>query len=117
MTTYNLGPNDVGAWEKALAANVEDTVTFDFTPGTDRVPYRLVRVVNVSGAAPIYFTVNGTAPAVGAASTFWLPAVAGAMRDVSLAPAAPGTDPAARWDATVRLVSSGATTYSVEGER
>ena len=103
MASYTVTTgSQFGAWEKSLSANAVDTVTL---AGVGRVE---VTVVNVSGAASIYFTVNGPTPVVGASESYWLPATAGAMRTVSAYAAGTSSN------VVVRLVSSGAPTYSVD---
>lgn len=61
-------------------------------------------IVNVSGSSPIFFTVDGTAPAVGTSEE--IPAIAGAQARVM-------------FDETelvvVKLISAGTPTYSVVG--
>jgi len=88
------------AWGKVAVASTVDTVTFDRD-------LFAVRVTNDTGAAAIYFTVDGSTPTVGGAGTYRVPAVAGATADVT-------TQGGASTDA-VKLISVGTPTYSVEG--
>lgn len=99
MATHAVADGEVGAWEKSLTAATVDTVNFD----DDRDE---VRVTNVSGTAAIYYRLDGTAPVVGAAACFWLPAVAGATRSHKVQSGA---------NTQVKLISSGTPSYSVEG--
>jgi hypothetical protein len=99
MASYTVAASEIGAWEKTLAANTVDTVTF----GRD---CDSVRVVAVNGLEAIYYTTDGSTPTVGGASTYWVPASAGATRSTSVTGAS-GT--------VVKLISSAASSYSVEG--
>lgn len=67
---------------------------------------RTVEVLNRDGAAEIYFTADGSTPAVGGDDCFVLPAAIGSLEV---------TARGARDDQTVvKLVSSGTPTYSVQ---
>jgi hypothetical protein len=95
MATYTLGAGDRGAYAKALVAATVDTVDLDGTAPA-------VEIVS-SGSAAIYVTVDGTAPTVGGAKTWEIPA---------------GTGPIVRTIrgngiGLVKLISSGTPTYSV----
>lgn len=68
--------------------------------------YTRVEVLNRSGTAEIFFTVDDTAPTVAGSGTYILPAIAGASL-VTPSPSAAAT--------IVRLISSGTPTYSVTG--
>ncbi len=65
-----------------------------------------VDVINVSGTAPIYFTVNGGTPTVAGNDTFVVVAIAGATRRCDLGAEAP----------VVKLVSSGTPTFAIIAE-
>jgi hypothetical protein len=99
MTAIAVAAAEVGVWEQALGAGVEDIVTF--ARDCDQV-----RVVNVSGAAAIYFTVDGSAVTVGSKAAHWLPALANASKIVTV-PTSGNTQ--------LRVKSSGTPTYSAEG--
>lgn len=94
MAEYTVNEGEKGIRDKTLSADTVDTVTFD----------RLGPLVEVltDGAAPIYFTTDGTEPTVGGNSTHVLPAAPGR---VGVNVAGP--------DHIVKLVSPGAPTYSV----
>jgi hypothetical protein len=94
-----MAADDIAVYSVALTAATEDTVTF-----ARDCDY--VRVYNDTGTAAIHFTVNNTAATVGGSKTYRVAAAAGAYKDVSV----PGAG-----NTTVRLISSGTPTYSVEG--
>ncbi len=105
MATYTVTNVQIGAHAKVLGAGVVDTVTFvqggDHTvPGWNRLPKK-VEVLS-DAVADIYFTVDGTTPTVGGANCYRVPA--GAL-SVDVAPIA--------GEVVVKLISSGAPTYSV----
>lgn len=81
-----------------LTATTVATVTLD-------ADYDWVEVVNLSGSAAIYFTVDGTTPTVAGDNTDLVPNVAGARVRV----------PAPGQTSTVKLISSGTPTYHVVG--
>jgi hypothetical protein len=85
-----------------LAANTVDTVTL----GRD---FERVEVLNVDGAAPVYFTVDGPAPAVAGPDTFVLPAAVGAALEL------PATIARSGANTVVRLIAASAVRYSVRG--
>lgn len=100
MASYTLGAGAHGAYEKQLAANTVDTVTF---------PEDLDRVEVVGdGIAALYFTVDGSTPTVAGDATLNLPIGAVAVREVGV-PTAGKT--------IVKLISAGTPKYSVAAAR
>ena len=99
MASYTLTGSQVAAHDKTLVAATVDTVTFPGHVGK-------VEVLNINGAAAIYFTVDGSTPTVSGANTYALPAAV-ASREVR-APATGTT--------VVKLISAGTPTYSVTGD-
>ena len=83
---------------KTLVANTVATVTLD-------ADYFEVEVVNVSGTAEVYFTTDGSAPAIGGDGSNVLPAAIGY---VQLQPRTSG-------NTVVKLISSGTPRVSVRG--
>jgi hypothetical protein len=81
-----------------LESNQVTTVTLDAN-------YRYVEVLNRSGDAEIYFTVDGPVPSVSGADCFVLPAVI-SVREV---------DSRASGITVVRLISTGTPTWTVSG--
>lgn len=81
-----------------LTASTVATVTMDRD-------YSYLEVVNVDGAAAVYFTVNGAAPTVAGNDTFVLPAAIGGLE----------TQPESSDVTTVRLISAGTPRVSVRG--
>lgn len=81
-----------------LVANTVTTVTLDSD-------YATVEVLNVDGAASVYFTTNGATPTVEGAGCNVLPAAIGAL-DLNT-----GT----RGTVTVKLISTGTPKISVRG--
>lgn len=122
MALYTLSGSDVGVWEKQLAANTVDTVSWEVARTTSygstvlAAPSRRVTVVNVSGAAAIYARADGVAPTVGGSGSYWLPAMVGASISVTVSG---GTNPddATEFATRVQLISSGTPTYSVMEDR
>ncbi len=100
MAKYEVAKREVGAYAKTLEANKVDEVVFASEPPS-------VRVLTPDGTAPIYVTVDGSAPTVGGAATYEVPGVAGAWVVIPV-PNATGK-PAV----TVKLKSASATGYSV----
>jgi hypothetical protein len=82
-----------------LTAGVVDTVTMNGT-------WESIQVVNRSGTAEIYFTVNGTAATVGGANCYVLPACLGVATPGRVNFTAPDT---------ISLISTGTPTYSIIG--
>jgi len=80
-----------------LTANTVATVTLDRN-------YSSVEVLNVDGAAAIYFTVDGTTPVVEANGTHVLPAAIGGLTVTA------GSDVA-----TIKLISTGTPKVSIRG--
>lgn len=103
MASYPVAADELAAYGKVAVATQIDTVTFDRECGS-------VRVTNDTGVAAIFFTVDGSDPAVNGAKSYRVPALAGAYTDVEV----PGSDGP---DTIVKLISAGAVTYSVEGSR
>lgn len=101
MASYTLTTGQIAAHAKTLAANTVDTVTF--ADDCD-----MIEVLNVDGAAAIYFRVDGSAPTVAGASAYVIPASAGSALEVQV-PTAGGT--------LVKLISTGTPTYSVTRTR
>lgn len=84
-----------------LVANTVSTVTLD-------ADYRTVEVVNVNGAAAVYFKVNGgTAPTVKGSGTVVLPAAIGSI-ELRADAVDPGTT-------VVTLISAGTPDVAVRG--
>lgn len=98
MTTSTMTATDIAKYGVALTASAIDTVTF-----ARDADY--VRVYNDTGTAAIYFTTDGSDPTVGGANCYRVPASAGAYTSVNVTGVSP---------TTVKLISSGTPTYSVE---
>lgn len=81
-----------------LTADTVATVTLDRQ-------YNAVEVVNVDGAAAVYFTVDGSAPAVEGAGTVVLPAAIGGVE----------VRPASDNPTVVKLISAGTPKVAVRG--
>jgi hypothetical protein len=98
MSTYTLLAGDVAAYEKTLVATTVDTVQFA----------RAVEAVEIytDGTSSIYFTLDGSAPTVGGATTLFLPATP-SVRTVKIN---------GRGNTTVKLISSGTPKYSVAAQ-
>lgn len=97
-TNTTIAAGERAAHAITLTASTVDTVTF-----TDDVD--VVEVIS-DGVADLYVRVDGTAPTVGGAFSYRLPAGAISSRQISIAGGDPGT-------IIVKLISSGATKYSV----
>lgn len=97
MTTTAVARNERAAWDKVLVAATVDTVTFVNDPD-------VVRITNETGTAIIYITTDGTDPTVGGAKCYRVPATAGASIDIQ----------SDQDLTTVKLISAGTPTYSVE---
>jgi hypothetical protein len=109
MTSYTVANGGIGAHAKVLSAGVVDTVTFQpgspGTPGWARVPKKVE--VLTDGLADIYVTVDGSTPTVAGVNCYRVP-IGGTS---SLTIPVSDSDPT---DAVVvKLISSGAPTYSV----
>lgn len=101
MASYTVNGNDIAVWGNSVAGGVVDTVTFTRDAGT-------VRVHLDAGTTAIHFTVDGSTPTVGGANTYRVRASAGDYAEVDVpGSGGPGS--------VVKLISSGAVTYSVEG--
>lgn len=98
MASYTIAAGDRAAHDKTLVAATVDTVTF-----TEDVS--VIEVIGLDGAAPIYFTVDGSVPTVGGAKCFVLPAAV----SVNEVTAPGGVAP------VVKLISAGTPRYSVVG--
>lgn len=83
-----------------LVANTVATITFD-------EDFPRLEVVNVDGAAEIYFRCDGVAPVIGAAGTHVLPAAIGS---VEMSPYSSGAT-------VVKLISAGTPKISARGIR
>jgi hypothetical protein len=99
MATFTIAAGERLAAEKTLSAATVDTVNVA-RRGVGKVR------VHTNGAASIFIRVDGTAPAVGAAACYYLPAVAGAYVDIAF-----GSDVAT---GSVKLISAGTPQYTVE---
>ena len=98
MAEYKVEAGQIGAYEKVLVASTVDTVLFE-----ERVT--TVRVIS-DGTAAIYFTTNGTAPTVKGAADLQVPK--GSLFFTQEITEGAGTS------LTVKLISAGTPTYSVE---
>ena len=98
MAEYKVEAGQIGAYEKVLSASTVDTVVFE-----ERVT--TVRIIS-DGTAAIYFTTNGTAPTVKGQADFQVPK--GALTFTEEITEGAGTT------LTVKLISEGTPTYSVE---
>ena len=81
-----------------LTASTVATVTLD-------ADYNFVEVVNVDGAAAVYFTVDGATPTIAGAGTIVLPA---AISGIEVQPWTSGLT-------TIKLISSGTPKVAVRG--
>ena len=97
MATHSVGYDERGAHAKTLTPGEADTVAF-------ARHCNFVDVMSHNGAAAVYFTVDGTSPAVGANAAFMLPEHPGSVR-VRIREDGP---------TAVKLISVGAVVYSVE---
>jgi hypothetical protein len=93
MASHSVAAGEIGAHAKTLVAATADSVTF-----ADNL--RQVEVVS-DGAAALYFTIDGSAPVVGANAAYYMPAVPGVR---TVGPVS---------GQVIKLISSGAPTYSV----
>jgi len=100
VTNYSATNVQVAVHNKSLAADTEDTVTLAGDRDT-------VEVINLDGAASIYFTVDNSAATVDGQNTFVIPAAIGSLE----------VDVPTAGDTKVRLISDGTPTYSVQGPK
>ena len=84
-----------------LTANTVSTQTVDDG-------YETIEVLNMTGSAEVYFRVDGTAPTVGGAGCYVLPATIGALEVEAL-------DTHGARAHTVKLISPGTPKVSVRG--
>lgn len=95
MASLTVAAGERGVHATLVAATV-DTVTFD--RDCDRV-----EVLNATGTADIYFTTEGSTPAVAGKNCYRLPSAIGALR----------VEPDANGNTVVKLISAGTPSYSV----
>lgn len=98
MASVAMSATDVASYNNALGAATVDTVTI----ARDA---EYVRVYNDSGTTAIFFTTDGTVPTVNGSNCYRVPATAGASTSVDVTGVSP---------TLVKLISSGASTYSVQ---
>jgi hypothetical protein len=96
MASYTVAAGKIGVYAKRAVASTVDTVTF-------AEDVQEVEIVT-DGAAALYVTVDGSTPTVAGANTWLLPATA-SVRVLRAQVGNNGT--------VVKLISSGAPTYSV----
>lgn len=97
MAAYAVATGEVGVHGKALVASTVDTVTFT---GRD---CNAVEVLNETGTAAIFFTVDGSTPTVNGNGTHMLPAAVSALE----------LEPPTGSATVVKLISVGTPSYSV----
>lgn len=109
MASYTVAIGDKGVHAKVLAANVVDTVSWPVgatgTPGWMKTP-KAVEVLT-DGLADVYFTTDGSTPTVAGGNCYRVPVGSTS----SLIAPVDDTDPTD--GAQVKLISTGAATYSV----
>lgn len=96
MATYSVTSAQVGRHGISMAASVVDTVEF-------AVDCEFVEVTQLTGSAPVYFTVDGTTPTVGGANTY--------STLTTMAPVA--VSPPSAFATAVKLISAATATVSV----
>ncbi len=96
MASYEVAKGKVGAHAKTLAPNVIDSVTFQAVGDMDIE-------VRSDGVAAIYFTLDGSDPAVGGDHCYELPA----------APSVRTVNRTKNLKQVVKLISAGSPEYSV----
>lgn len=102
-TNTVLTGSQFGAYAITLSAATVDSVTFPTVKG-------LIEVW-ADGTSAVYFTVDGSTPTIGGASTFEIPAGAPAVREVG------GNVPGLSTPGSVvKLQSAGTPKYSVRGQ-
>jgi hypothetical protein len=97
MAAYTVAAAKIGAYAKLAVASTVDSVTF-------AEDVQEVEIIS-DGAAALYVTVDGSTPTVAGANTWILPAGALTTRTLRAQVGNSGT--------VVKLISSGAPTYSV----
>jgi hypothetical protein len=97
MASYSVASGEIGAYEKTLVAATADTVTFADDLSS-------VQIVNESTTVGIYVRVDGTAPTVAGAASYYVPPAT--ITQVTSGQSG-GT--------VVKLISSGTPKYSVTG--
>jgi hypothetical protein len=98
VASYTVAAGERGVHNKTLVAATVDTVTFS-------EDLREIEILS-DGAAAVFVTVDGSAPTVAGNNTDILPAGGMTARTLTSAPGG---------DTAVKLISSGAPTYSVVG--
>lgn len=102
MAAYTVAAADIGAYEKTLAANTEDTVTFGGGAADPTITdVGAVEIIHHGGAAPIYFRLGATATVAGGPCYMVTPGTA--------YPVSPSTS----GDTDVHLISASTAVYSV----
>lgn len=98
MASHSIAADKIGTHENTLVADTEDTVTI-----ADN--WKEAEIVS-DGTADLYVTGDGSTATVGGANTYRIPFAGGAIvARVRLAPSN---------GATVKLISSGTPTYTVQ---
>jgi hypothetical protein len=105
MAAYEIEADKIGAYAKTLTAETVDTVTV-------KSPSAYIELIT-DGSAAIYFTIDGTAPTVGGANCYVLPAVP-SVREIRVR-ASELTD--ASGNLAVKLISAGTPEYHVSKAR
>lgn len=103
MATYTVSR----ATHQLLTGSTVDTVNLTSQ-------WQQVLITNRTGTAEIYVTVDGSTPAVGADNTYVLVAAVGS-RVIPLSPTSVALTGQPTIDNVIKLISSGAMQYSVEG--
>lgn len=101
MAAYEIEADKVGAYAKTLKAETVDTVTV-------KSPSAFIELIT-DGSALIYFTLDGTAPTVGGANCYVLPAAA-SVREIRTRASELAN---ASGDLEVKLISAGTPEYHV----
>lgn len=99
MATHTNDEGEFALHGVTLVADTEDIVNF----GDD---FNAVEVTLTAGTDPIYFTVDGTPAVVEGKNTFRVPGIADAALQVEIPTSG---------DTEVRLISEGASSYSIIG--